>query len=188
MKFQDLLRHRTETFLSRKWARPVTIGRFDLSLLPPSFIVRDVSIGNDPRGVPGPCFAATEVELRGLPSLFGRRLELPKFRVVAPTIVFEIFEDGTNNFSRLSEGDGEGGLDVTLSEAVVQRATLRFREWSAQLDAVLSEAAFVSRRRECLASTSHLDLGVRKARGPRSATTTRSTSPSASGPTCRPDG
>ncbi len=125
--------------------------------------MRDVSIGNDPRGLPGPCFAASEVEFRGLPSLFGRRLELPKFRLVAPTIVFEVFEDGTNNFSRLSEGDGEGGLDVILSEAVVQRATFRFREWSAQLDAVLSEAAFVSRRSR-FSSTSYLDLGVRKAR------------------------
>lgn len=163
VRFQELLRHRTETFLSRKWARPVTIGRFDLSLLPPSFVVRDVSIGNDPRGLPGPCFAATKVEIRGLPSLFGRRLELPKFRLVAPTIVFEVFEDGTNNFSRISQGDGESGLDVILSEAVVQRATLRFREWSAQVDAVLAEAAFVSRQSGS-SSTSHLDFGVRKAR------------------------
>ncbi len=163
VRFQDLLRHRTETFLSKKWARPVAIGRFDLSLLPPSFVVRDVSVGNDPRGLPGPCFAATEIEIRGLPSLFGRRLELPKFRLVAPTIVFEVFEDGTNNFSRLSEGDGEGGLDLILSEAVIQRATLRFREWSAEVDAVLLEAAFVSRQSGS-SSTSHLDLGVRKAR------------------------
>ncbi len=166
VRFQDLLRHRTETFLSRTWSRPVTIGRFDLSLLPPSFVVRDVSIGNDPRGVPGPCFAASEVEIRGFPSLFGRRLELPKFRLVSPTIDFEVFEDGTNNFSRLlpeKKTDAEEGLDVILTEAVVQRATVRFREWSAQLDAVLTEAAFVSRQIGP-SSTSHLDCGVRKAR------------------------
>ena len=166
VRFQDLLRHRTETYLSKKWARRVAIGRFDLSLLPPSFVVRDVSIGNDPRGVPGPCFAASEVEIRGFPSLFGRRLELPKFRLVAPTIDFEVFEDGTNNFSRLlppKKADAEESLDVILTEAVVQRATVRFREWSAKVDAVLSEAAFVSRQLGP-SSTSHLDFGVRKAR------------------------
>ncbi|MFI5181331.1 MAG: translocation/assembly module TamB domain-containing protein [Thermoanaerobaculia bacterium] len=163
VRFQDLLRHKTETYLSKKLARPVAIGGFDVSLLPPSFVVRDVSIANDPRGLPGPCFAASEVEVRGLPSLFGSRLELPKFRLVAPTIVFEVFEDGTNNFSRLSKGGGEGGLDVILSEAVIQRATIRFREWSAQVDAVLSKAAFVSRHLPG-ASATHLDFGVRNGR------------------------
>lgn len=166
VRFQELLRRRTEQVLTRTLARPVTIGSFDFSLLPPSFIVRNVTLANDPRGVPGPCFAAPEIELRGVPSLFGRRLVLPKFRVLAPTVVFEIFDDGTSNFSRLlpAPGGGSGeGLDVAMSEAVVQRATLRFRDWTAQLDVMLEDAAFTSRR-EWLGSTSHLELGARKAR------------------------
>ncbi|HQR67478.1 MAG TPA: hypothetical protein PLB02_08800, partial [Thermoanaerobaculia bacterium] len=165
-RFQEVLRRRTELMLSERLARPVKIGGFDLSLLPPAFLVRDVSIANDPRGVPGPCFAAAEVELRGLPTLLGRRLELPKFRVVSPTVVFEVFADGTNNFERLlprKKDDSGEGLDVYMTEAVVQRATLRFRDWSARIDALLQEAAFTSRR-EGIGSTSHLDLGVRKAR------------------------
>ena len=165
-RFQEALRARTEKLLTEKLARPVTIGDFDLSLLPPAFLVRDVSLANDPRGVPGPCFAASEIELRGLPSLFGRRLELPKFRVVSPTVVFEVFADGTNNFQRLlprKKDDTDEGFDVYMTEAVVQRATIRFRDWSARIDAILQEAAFTSRRQET-GSVSHLDLGVRKAR------------------------
>lgn len=166
VRFQEILRRRTELLLSQRLARPVTIGSFDLYLLPPAFVVRDVTIANDPRGVPGPCFAAAEIELRGVPSLFGRRIVLPKFRLVSPTVVFEIFEDGTNNFSRLPAREGGGpkeGFDVTLSEAVVQRATLRFREWKAHLDAILKDAAFTSRVPE-YGSTTQLELGVRAAR------------------------
>ncbi len=164
-RFQELLRRRTEQLLTEKLARPVTIGGFDLSLLPPAFLVRDVALANDPRGVPGPCFAAAEIELRGLPSLFGRRLELPKFRIVSPTVVFEVFGDGTNNFDRLlprKKDDTDAGLDVYMTEAVVQRATLRFRDWTARIDALLQEAAFTSRR-EGAGAVSHLDFGVRNA-------------------------
>jgi hypothetical protein len=164
-RFQELLRRRTEQLLTAKLARPVTIGGFDLSLLPPAFLVRDVALANDPRGVPGPCFAAAEIELRGLPSLFGRRLELPKFRVVSPTVVFEVFGDGTNNFERLlprKKDDAGEGFDVYMTEAVVQRATLRFRDWTAKIDALFQEAAFTARRQD-IGSVSHLELGVRNA-------------------------
>jgi hypothetical protein len=166
VRFQELLRRRTETYLTQKLARPVTIGGFDLSLVPPAFLVKDVTLANDPRGVPGPCFAAAEVELRGLPSLFGRHLDLPKFRVVTPTLVFEAFDDGTNNFSRLlpeKTETGESGLLVHLREAVIQRMTLRFRDWSARLDVLLSDAAFTARP-DGVSSSTHLSLGARKVR------------------------
>src|SRR5512143_3028488 len=64
VRFQEVLRRKTEIVLAKRLGRPVTIGGFDLALVPPSFIVRDVSIANDPRGVPGPCFAAAELEVR----------------------------------------------------------------------------------------------------------------------------
>ena len=165
VRFQEVLRRRTEILLKEKLDRPVTIGGFDLSLFPPSFLVKDVVLANDPRGLPGPCFSAAEIELRGLPWLFGRSLELPKFRVVSPTIVFETFEDGTTNFSRLlppKKGEADQGVDVYLTEAVIQRATFRFRNWTARIDVLLREAAFTARR-EGGTAVSHLDLGVRKA-------------------------
>ncbi len=165
VRFQELLRRRAEQLLTERLGRPVTIGSFDLYLVPPAFVVRNVTLANDPRGVPGPCFAAAEIELRGVPSLFGRHLVLPRFRVISPTVVFEIFDDGTSNFSRLLPGKGAGGeegLEVSLSEAVVQRATLRFRDWKARLDALIEDAAFTSRGR-WFGATSHLELRARKA-------------------------
>jgi hypothetical protein len=167
VRFQELLRRKTELVLAERLGRPVHIGGFDLALVPPSFVVRDVSIANDPRGLPGPCFAAAELEVRGVPYFFGRTLILPKFRVVSPTVVFEIFEDGSDNFSgllrRKGAGAGGSGPDVQLKEAVVQRATVRFREWSAKLDVFLAEAAFTARP-ESLRARTYLDLSVRKMR------------------------
>ncbi|MGE5346496.1 MAG: translocation/assembly module TamB domain-containing protein, partial [Acidithiobacillales bacterium] len=166
VRFQELLRRRAEMLLTERLGRPVAIGSFDLYLIPPAFVVRNVRLANDPRGVPGPCFAAAEIELRGIPSLFGRHLVLPRFRVVSPTVVFEIFDDGTSNFSRLlagKKGGAEGGLEVSLSEAVVQRATLRFRDWKARVDAIVEDAAFTSQGR-WFGATSHLELRARKAR------------------------
>ncbi len=167
VRFQELLRRKTELVLGERLGRPVRIGGFDLSLVPPSFIVRDVQIANDPRGLPGPCFAAAELEVRGVPYFYGRTLVLPKFRVVSPTIDFEVFDDGSDNFSGLlrkkgAEGEGSGP-DVQLEEAIVQRATVRFREWSAKLDVLLAEAAFTARP-ESVGARTFLELSVRKMR------------------------
>ncbi len=163
-RFQELLRRRCELYLTAKLARPVTIGGFDLSLVPPAFLVKDVSLANDPRGAPGPCFAAAEIELRGLPTILGRHLDVPRFRIVSPTLDFEAFEDGTNNFSGLlppKKETGEEGLIVHLREAVVQRMTLRFRDWSAKIDVQLQGAAFTARP-EGASSATHLALGAQR--------------------------
>ena len=101
-RFQELLRRRAETLLSETLKRRVTIGGFDLALVPPAFLVNDISIANDPHGVPGPCFSAKEVSLRGIPQITKSRIDLPKVRLIEPRIVFEIFEDGTNNFSSIA--------------------------------------------------------------------------------------
>ncbi len=63
-RFQDLLRRRAETLLSEALKRKVTIGGFDLALVPPAFLVKDVAVANDPRGLSAPCFAAEEVKGR----------------------------------------------------------------------------------------------------------------------------
>jgi translocation and assembly module TamB len=164
--FQELMRRKIERVLTAKLGRAVTIGGFDLALVPPSFIVRDITVANDPRGLPGDCFSAEELEVRGVPAFAGNRLDLPKLRIVSPRIVFEIFEDGSTNFSTLAkkrEPSTSGGLEVRLQEAVIQKATLRFREWSAQLDVVLQDAAFTGRSGRFSAVT-RTALACRKAR------------------------
>jgi len=166
VRFQELLRKRTQTLLSEALQRPVTIGGFDLSLVPPAFLVRDVAVGNDPRGLAGPCFAAEEVSLRGIPQVSGERIDLPKVRLIAPRIVFEVFPDGTNNFSSIAAAlpkGGGGGRDVRVREAVLQRGTFRFREWKAKLDVILSEAALTARSGR-FSRTTRASLGCRRAR------------------------
>ena len=147
-RFQELLRRRTERLLTAKIGRTVTIGSFDLALVPFAFLVRDVAVANDRRGLAGPAFSASEIELRGLPTITSRRIDIPKLRVVSPRVVVEVFPDGTTNLKPVLEalaGGGGGGVDVRLKEAVIQRATLRFREWDAEIDAVLQDAAITAR-------------------------------------------
>ncbi len=165
-RFQDLLRRRTETLLSQRLSRQVTIGGFDLDLVPPTIIVRDVAVANDPRGLAGPCFAAEEVSLRGIPQVSGSRIDLPKVRLIAPRIVFEVFGDGTNNFSSIAAAlpkGGGGGRDVRVREAVLQKGTFRFREWKAKLDVILSDAALTARSGR-FSRTTRASLGCRRAR------------------------
>lgn len=148
LRFQEIMRRKTERILTEATGRPVAIGGFDLALVPPAFLVRDVAIANDPRGVPGPALAVAEVELRGIPTVTATRIDLPKVRLVSPRVVFEVFADGTNNFStlldRLPKSDGKG-KDLRLGEAVIQKGTIRFREWSSRLDCVLRDVGLVAR-------------------------------------------
>ena len=82
--FQDLLRRRTQTLLTEKIGREVRIGGFDLALVPPAFLVKDVFVANDPRGLPGACFSAEEISLRGIPQVSESRIDLPKVRIISP--------------------------------------------------------------------------------------------------------
>lgn len=166
-RFQGLLRRTAERRLSAQLGRRVSIGGFDLALLPPSFVVRNVAIANDRRGLPGPCFSAEEIALQGVPRLSSDRLDLPRVRVLAPRVVLEVFEDGSTNLSSLfkpkTSDAGDSGFDVRLGEAVLQRGTFRFREWKARLDTVLEAAALTARSR-FLSSTTHASFAARNVR------------------------
>jgi hypothetical protein len=165
-RFQELLRRRTERLLTAKIGRTVTLGGFDLALVPFSVLVRDVSVANDPRGLAGAMFSASEIELRGLPTITKSRIDLPKLRVVSPRVVVEAFPDGTTNLTgplKAFSGDGGGGLDIRLQEAIVQRASLRFRDWEAEIDALLQDAAVTATSGRSRTVT-YLALACRKGR------------------------
>jgi len=164
-RFQELLRRRTERLLGDKIGRTVTFGGFDLALVPFAFRVRDVAVANDPRGLEGPAFSASEIELRGLPTITSSRIDLAKLRVVSPRVVVEVFPDGTTNLSSIFRAlsGGGGGLDIRLQEAVIQRATFRFREWNAEIDAVLQDAAVTATSGRGRTVT-HLALACQKGR------------------------
>ncbi|MEO8053988.1 MAG: translocation/assembly module TamB domain-containing protein [Acidobacteriota bacterium] len=163
-RFQDAMRRKTERLLEAQIGRKVSIGGFDLALLPFSFLVRDVSIANDRRSLAGPLFSASEIEIRGIPAITSTRIELSKLRVVAPRLVIEVFPDGSTNVDpilRALRGGGGGGKDIQLHEAVIQRASLRFREWKAEIDALLKDAAVTARAGRTL-SVTHLVLACRQ--------------------------
>jgi hypothetical protein len=163
-RFQDAMRRKTERFLSAQVGRRVAIGGFDLALFPFSFLVRDVSIANDRRSLAGPLFSASEIEVRGIPTITSQTIELSKLRVVAPRLVVEVFPDGSTNVDpilRALRGGRGGGKDVQLHEAVIQRGSLRFREWKAEIDALLKDAAITARAGRTL-SVTHLVLGCRQ--------------------------
>lgn len=145
VRFQELLRRKAEQKLTATLRRKVTIGGFDWSFLPPALIVRNVAVANDPRGVPGACLSAAEVELRGIPEWSSRLIDLPKLRVLSPRVVVEVFEDGTSNLPTLPKSEGGGGPDVHLGEAVIVKGTVRFREWKAEIDTVLRGVAVTAR-------------------------------------------
>jgi hypothetical protein len=163
-RFQDAMRRKTERVLSAQIGRRVDIGGFDLALLPFSFLVRDVSIANDRRSLAGPLFSASEIEIRGIPAVTSNTIELSKLRVVAPRVVVEVFPDGSTNVDpilRALRGGGGGGKDIQLHEAVIQRASFRFREWKAEIDALLKDAALTARAGRTL-SVTHLVLACRQ--------------------------
>ncbi len=165
-RFQELLRRRTERLLGDRIGRTVRFGGFDLALVPFAFRVRDVAVANDPRGLEGPAFSASEIELLGWPTITSSRIDLQKLRVVSPRVVFEVFADGTTNLSsvfRALSGGGGGDLDIRLQEAVIQRATFRFREWNAEIDAVLQDAAVTATSGRSRTVT-HLALACRNGR------------------------
>jgi hypothetical protein len=83
---------------------------------------------------------------------------------VAPRLVVEVFPDGSTNVDpilRALRGGSGGGKDVQLHEAVIQRASLRFREWKAEVDALLRDAAITARAGRTL-SVTHLVLACRQ--------------------------
>jgi 2,3,4,5-tetrahydropyridine-2-carboxylate N-succinyltransferase len=161
------MRRRSQATLRQLTGREVSIGGFDLRLLPPAFIVKNVRVANDGRGLAGDCFSAAEIEVRGVPELQTDRIDIRRIRLISPRIVFEVFEDGTHNFSSilaaLPRSDDSGGLDVRLGEAVLQNATVRFREWKAQLDVVL-RGTVLTARSQWLSKVTTASLACRRAR------------------------
>ncbi len=150
-RFQDIMRKKSERLLSQAIGRPVKIGGFDLSLLPPAFVVEDVAVANDPRGTPGLCFSADEISLRGIPVVGRESVSLPKVRVLGPRVVFEVFPDGSTNFSSIAAALPKGGggkTDLRIAEAVLQKGSFRFREWKARLDVALRDVALTARINE----------------------------------------
>ena len=67
----------------------------------------------------------------------------------------------TRSCATLRGGGGGGGKDIQLHEAVIQRASLRFREWKAEIDALLKDAAVTARAGRTL-SVTHLALACRE--------------------------
>ena len=145
----------------------MTIGGFDLALVPPAFVVKDVAIANDPRGLAGPCFAAEEVSLRGIPQIVARRAST--FRRCGSSARASSSRSSPTGRTtsprswRPCRRGAAAGRTCGSREAVLQKGTFRFREWKAKLDVILSDAALTARSGR-FSRTTRASLGCRRAR------------------------
>ena len=95
-------RGRIQAELQNRLGRPVTLGDINLSLLPPSLQVKDVTIGEDPRFGVGPFAKAQLLAVRvSLMPLLRKNVEIQSLRLINPDIQLICNRDGSWNYASL---------------------------------------------------------------------------------------
>ncbi len=105
-RFLDVNRYRgqIQAELRNRLGRSVTVGNIDLSLLPPSLRVKDVSIGEDPRFGTGPFAKAQELDVRvSLIPLLRKEVEIQSLQLINPEIQLICSRDGAWNYASLGQ-------------------------------------------------------------------------------------
>lgn len=99
---------RIQAELQNRLGRPVTLGNIRASFLPPSLIVKDVSIGEDPRFGSGAFAKAQELDVRvALIPLLRKDLQVKSLRLVSPDIQMIRNQAGQWNYASLGEGPAQ---------------------------------------------------------------------------------
>ena len=97
-------RGRIQAELQSRLGRPVTLGDINLSLLPPSLLVKDLVIGEDPGFGPGPFAKAQELAVRvSLIPLLRKNVEIQSLRLINPDIQLICSRDGKWNYASLGQ-------------------------------------------------------------------------------------
>jgi uncharacterized protein involved in outer membrane biogenesis len=97
-------RGRIQAELQNRLGRSVTLGDITLSLLPPSLIVKDVAIGEDPGFGAEPFAKAQELSVRiSLIPLLRRNVEIQALRLVNPDIHLICNRAGNWNYASLGQ-------------------------------------------------------------------------------------
>jgi hypothetical protein len=139
-RFQTLFQGVSQTRLSEVLGRPVTFRQVEFRFLPPSLLLADVRIGNDPRLPDEPFLSADEVSIGGGLSLSGQELRLGRIRAVRPKIALVQFPDGSWNLPPgIDRPARKGGLKVRVGEVVVQRGEFELAGRKMELDVTLQD-------------------------------------------------
>ncbi len=97
-------RPRIQAELQSRLGRTVSLGNIRASLLPPSLIVKDVVIGEDPRFGAGPFAKANELDVRvALFPLLRKDLQVNSLRLVSPDIEIIKNQAGLWNYASLGQ-------------------------------------------------------------------------------------
>lgn len=102
--------------------RDVELSGVSLRVIPRIAVrLDDLAIGNPPGFAPEPAvqLEALEVQVRLLPLLLRRQVEIDRLRLLYPVIRYEVLDDGTSNFTGIGAGDASAaaGSDAEGSEA-----------------------------------------------------------------------
>ena len=99
---------RIQAELQSRLGRTVSLGNIRASFLPPSLIVKDVSIGEDPRFGSGAFAKAQELDVRvALFPLLRKDLQVQSLRLVSPDINLIKNQAGQWNYASLGEGPAQ---------------------------------------------------------------------------------
>ena len=99
----DHYRTRISTELQGQLGRPVSLGNIKASFFPPSLIVKDVEIGEDPRFGTGAFAKAQELDVRvALLPLLRKDLQVKSLRLIDPDI--ELIKDRSDQWNYASLG------------------------------------------------------------------------------------
>ena len=95
---------RIQAELQNRLDRPVSLGNIKVSFLPPSLIVKDVVIGEDPRFGAGPFAKARELDVRvALIPLLRKDLQVKSLRLIDPDIELIKNRSGQWNYASLGQ-------------------------------------------------------------------------------------
>ncbi len=146
-------RGRIQAELQNQLGRPVTLGDINLSLLPPSLLVEDVVIGENPRFGGEPFAKAQELSVRvALIPLLRKKVEIQSLRLINPDIHLICDRDGNWNYATLGQksntqhptqaqqrapapgagtpetGQAKGGAQVSLAHLEIRNGRVRLSD------------------------------------------------------------
>ena len=141
-RFQNLVQGVSQSRLSQALGVPVSFETVDIHFFPPSLLLANVRIGNDPqKHLPpdAPLLAAEEVSIGGGVSLVGPTLRLGRIRALRPRVHLIQSSDGTFNIPPGLAGPSRGGLQVSIGSVLIQQGVLEFEGRQASIDGRLDD-------------------------------------------------
>src|SRR5437867_967084 len=123
---QNMIQGVSQSRLAQALGRPVTFHTVEIRVFPPSIVMADVRIGNDPR-VPGSLLTAEEISIGGGISLVGNELRVGRVRALKPRLSLTQFPDGRWNLPPGLSGPSRGGVKLHIASVLVQEGVLELQ-------------------------------------------------------------